>query len=133
MPVAEPYGIGVVVLILAVIPLMHAYKLKPIAVYFANVITTGAVEYVSALALVLVVGENRFWNYSDMEFNINGYTSLETAAVFAVLACLFVYYIYPFMENLFNKIGSKKLKILFWLALATYATDFAFRTVSGRL
>jgi uncharacterized membrane protein len=122
-PMAPPYGIGLVAVILITLPLIKYYKLNPAAVFLVNVFVTGAVEYFCALFIVMSQGYNRFWNYSTEPFNINGYTCLGVSVLFGILATLFIYYIYPLCERTLGRIKPKYLSVFFWVLLIIYVID----------
>lgn len=98
-PLAEPYGLGVVGVILFAVPFIEKYKPSVVASYILNVLVTAIAEYISAVALVLAFGRNNYWNYSEMPFNIQGYVCLETSMLFGIAATLFVYLVYPACER----------------------------------
>jgi len=55
IPLAPPYGIGVVAVILFSLPLAERYKLNPMAIFILNFIITGIVEYLCASFLVFLL------------------------------------------------------------------------------
>ena len=111
-PLAEPYGLGAVALIVIVIPMLQRYKLGLAATWALNTLVTAAVEYISAVALVIIFGHNTFWNYSIEPFNLNGYISLETSLFFGIVATLFVYFAYPACERLLAHMSRKQIGVV---------------------
>lgn len=125
VPLAAPYGMGVVTIILAVIPLMKRYHLQPISVFALSVVATSLVEYGSALFVVIFDGHNQFWNYSNLPYNINGYVALRSSVAFGVLAVIFIYCVYPYCEKHLRRIKDRHINILFWMLLIAYLVDLA--------
>jgi len=123
VPMAIPYGSGAVAVVLITITLMRHYKLNPVVVFAINVFVAGLVEYLCAVLIVFWDGANRFWDYSQHPFNINGYTCLESSLLLGIVATLFVYLIYPLMEKIFAKLKYRYLNIIFWVLLVVFVVD----------
>lgn len=123
MPLAAPYGFGVVGVILFVWPLMKHYKLHPLGVFVASVIVTSVIEYICAVIIVLFVGHNYFWNYTGQFLNINGYVCLQSGLLFGAGATIFLYFVYPYCEKVLNRFSQKQLSGLFWVLFVGYGVD----------
>ncbi|NCU30041.1 hypothetical protein EOM60_05590 [Candidatus Saccharibacteria bacterium] len=123
-PLAEPYGLGVIAVILLVEPIIRKYKLNVGKSYILSVVVTCLVEYISAIALVLVFGQNDFWDYSDQPFNIQGHVSLETSLLFGLLAMLFLKFVYPNTARKFDKMTNRQVKILALVLTILYSVLF---------
>lgn len=119
-PLAEPYGFGVVAVILFVVPFIEKNKLGLVLTYLLNVLATGLTEYICAVVLVLTSGRNKFWDYSGMPLNIQGYTCLEAYLVFGAIATMFVYLSYPACERVFNSLTRRRFQILFAVSSLLY-------------
>lgn len=123
IPLAAPYGLGAIAVILLVWPLIKARKVNPLTVFVLNIIITGTVEYICAAIVILIFGHLAFWNYSKLPFNINGYVCLESATLFSIMATLFLYFIYPFSERIIQSINRRTISITFWILFIAYITD----------
>jgi uncharacterized membrane protein len=133
IPLAAPYGFGAIAIILFIFPLIKKYKLTPASVFILNAIATSAVEYICAATLVLVVGKNTFWNYSNHFLNINGYVCLESALAFGIISTLYVYYLHPMLTNFLNKLNKKNYDIFFWTILVSYLIDLLYAGIRSHL
>ena len=51
------------------------------------------------------------WDYSNIPFNINGRTSLLHCIYWGIGGIIFIKYLYPYIENLTNRMNMKKLTI----------------------
>lgn len=109
IPLAGPYGLGVIAIIIFVVPLMTRYKLHPITVFTLNAITASVVEYLCALVVVAIYGRNQYWDYSNLPLNFQGYISLGSSLIFAILATFFIYYIYPYCEKFMRRIKNQQM------------------------
>lgn len=128
-PIAAPYGLGALVIILFVLPLMKKYKLNPLAVCVLNIFIAGLVEYVCAAVLVLIFGANHFWNYSNEMFNLNGFICLRNTLAFGILSTLYVYYLHPILLNFLRKLTAKNYNVLFWTMFLSYAIDLTYASL----
>jgi len=123
MPLAVPYGLGAIAVVMLTWPLMKTRKLRAPSVFALNVFTTGAIEYFCAILIVIFNGTNSYWNYSSQPFNLSGYTSLETSVLFGIAATVYLYYIYPFFKKLIDKLKKKHFNYIFWILFITYIAD----------
>lgn len=129
LPLAPPYGLGVVVVILFTYPLIKRHEFGPIEAFVLNVFICGIVEYLCAAFLVQFVGYNQFWDYSNQPFNINGYICLTNSLIFGFCVTIFIYYIYPFCHKAMNVLKTKQINNLFWLLLITYTIDLIWMNI----
>jgi uncharacterized membrane protein len=60
MPLAPPYGFGVVAVIIFVKPLIKKYNFNPLIIFGMCTTVSNMVEYLCATTLVLLVGYNNF-------------------------------------------------------------------------
>ena len=65
----------------------------------------------------------RWWDYSNMKFNINGRICLETLIPFGIIGVLVVKYISPFLINTVNSINFNVLVIINIIILSILITD----------
>jgi len=126
IPIAAPYGLGVIAIIWFVIPLMKKYKLNPVIVCILNMLVAGIVEYICAVVLTLIFGSNLFWNYSNEPFNLNGYICLRNTLGFGLLSTLYVYRLHPILINFLRKLTQRNYNVLFWTIFLSYVIDLAY-------
>lgn len=132
IPMAPPYGIGAIFVILIVVPLIKKYDLSPIGAFVLSCFITGVTEYLSAVTIIMVTGRNAFWDYSSLPFNLNGYIYLEGVLFFGLVATSFVYFAYPWLEKMFNKLKKRRLNTLFWVLFISYVADLSYLFLRGR-
>ncbi len=119
-PLAEPYGIGVIIIVTLIAPAINKFRPNLFKTYIICVLTTAIIEYICALVIVAAYGNNPFWSYSNEPFNIQGYICLENSLLFGVVATLFIYYGYPVMQKLFNGLTTKRLIVTASIAAIFY-------------
>jgi len=86
-PVIPIYGCGAMLMLLVAQPVIK----YPVAVFFAGLISCTILEYVTGY-LMEKIFKVRYWDYSDLRFNINGYVCLGTSLSWGALT-LFLNYI----------------------------------------
>lgn len=121
LPLALPYGLGVVPLILVTVPLIRRFKPSPLLVFVLNTILTGVVEYLSAAVVVALFGRNQFWDYSEDPYNLNGYVCLKSASAFGVAGTVFVYFLYPTCDRLLRRLSDRVITVLVGTMYVAYA------------
>lgn len=126
VPIAAPYGLGVIVIIWFIIPLIKKYHLNPVFVCLLNVIVAGAVEYICAAVLTLIFGRNLFWDYSNEPFNLSGFICLRNTVAFGLLSTLYVYRLHPILLNFLKRLTKKNYDVLFWAIFLSYAIDLTY-------
>lgn len=129
LPLAPPYGLGVVAVIVFTYPLIKRRELGPMEAFIVNVFISGIVEYACAAFLVFAVGYNQFWDYSNQPFNINGYICLENSLLFGFGVTLFLYYIYPFYIKNIKKLRFEQMDTLFWMLFISYGIDLIYLNI----
>lgn len=83
-PVCPIYGFGVVTVIMLLSPIADNMGI----LFVGSVILTGVIEYITGFLLEKFFHE-KWWDYSDVPFNINGYICPKFLLLWGV-ACIFV-------------------------------------------
>lgn len=123
LPLAPPYGLGVIMAILVIKPLMKRLKLKPLTTFVFCCLESGLVEYFCATIIVFFAGSNKFWNYSNQPFNINGYVCLKNIIIFGILNTFFLYFVYPFCQKIIERLRQHQISVIFWILFVSYTLD----------
>lgn len=101
-PVCCIYGVGAVIMILG----LQYFKKNNYSLFFGGFIIGSIVEYVISL-----VGEFIFhikwWDYSNMPFNINGRICIAFSFFWGILAIYLMSYLNPKIDELIDKIKTK--------------------------
>lgn len=93
-PICPIYGFGVV----SVIWLLSPYKSKLFMLYITSIIVVTALEWVTGLVLEKIF-HNKWWDYSDMPLNLNGYVCLLFSLIWGVACVLIVKWIHPLIAR----------------------------------
>lgn len=106
-PVCPIYGCGAVLITL----LLNRYQEDPVTLFLMSVIICSILEYFTSYIMEKIF-KNRWWDYSQRKYNINGRICLECAIPFGIGAVIMFYGINPILINLYSKIPILVLEII---------------------
>ena len=101
------YGIGAAIMI----PGLQPFKKSNWAVFFVGAVEGSVIEYVISW-IGEVIFQIKWWDYSNMPFNINGRITLTYTVFWGLLALCLVRFINPYIETGINKLPKKWFNIL---------------------
>lgn len=96
-PCCPIYGLGVLLIIL----LLRKYQKYPLALFTMAIIICSLLEYITSW-LMEIIFKNRWWDYSDKKFNINGRICLETMIPFGIIGTFVFYILNPTITKLIS-------------------------------
>ena len=111
-PVIPVYGLGAVLILFCLL----RYYADPVVVFVFGIIITSALEYFTSFLLEKIF-HNKWWDYSDRKYNINGRICLQNSFAFGILSLLIIYVIAPGFYFLFSLFSFKV-----WVTLAIIFT-----------
>lgn len=94
-PYCPIYGIGIILILF----LLKRYQNDIIILFIMSIIICSLLEYLTSLIMELIF-KNRWWDYSNMKFNINGRICLEYMIPFGIAGTFTFYIINPFINKL---------------------------------
>ncbi len=101
-PFCAIYGVGAIIMI----PLLQRFKKNNYTLFFGGFVIGSIVEY-----LISLVGEVIFhikwWDYSDMAFNIGGRICIAFSFFWGILAIYLMSHFNPIIDKLIDKIKEK--------------------------
>lgn len=113
-PLCPVYGLGA----LAIVYLPPAVRSNPVLLFFGGALAATAVEYAMDWFNETALGV-RFWNYSDLPWNLNGRVSLLFSGFWGLLAISLVVWVHPPILRLISAIPTG----LFLPVLLLFLTD----------
>ncbi len=118
-PVTPIYGFGMIILIFVLDPFME----NSILLFIGSFLLTSLLEFLTGFVLEKLF-DTKWWDYSDLPFNIKGYISLSFSLVWG-LAAVFVLNIvhpsiYKFISIFDNTIGNILLSLLLFYFLIDF-------------
>lgn len=117
-PICPIYGFGGV----AIYTLLNKYMKDPIILFLMSVIICSVLEYFTSYIMEKIF-KNRWWDYSDMKYNINGRICLECAIPFGFGACFLMYIVNPLLSTIFNSISINVWKVILIVLLLILLVD----------
>ena len=94
-PICPVYGIGVTL----VVHFLSPYRSNLIILYITGTILVTALEWLTGFILERVF-HNKWWDYSNMPLNLNGYVCLLFSLIWGVACVLIVDFIHPVIHKL---------------------------------
>lgn len=119
-PYCPIYGIGM----LGVIVCLYPIKENVILLFFGAMVLTSLIEYLTGLILEKVF-HNKWWDYSDMPFNIQGYICLMFSVIWGFACTFVVKIIHPAIYKLILLIPQMVSKVCIILLMVLFAVDIA--------
>lgn len=125
-PVCPIYGFGMIIVLFAITPLQHSILL----LYIGGVILPSALELVGGWALYKLY-HTRWWDYSDLPFNIGGYICLEFCLLWGVGTLVVMRIVHPVVADLVDLIPPFVGVILMCFLYAVYAVDVVATAIAA--
>ncbi len=117
-PVCPVYGFGVLIVIYMLTPL----KDNLVILFFGSVFLTSALEWITGWVLEKIF-HNKWWDYSDLPFNLSGYICLKFSLMWGFACLLIMDVIHPVIYDLINLIDIRISKVIISMMLAGIAVD----------
>lgn len=112
------YGIGC----LLMVGLKKAVGNRPVLYFVLSTAACGLAEYFTSWLMELIYNM-RWWDYSDLPFNLNGRIFLGGLLGFGAAGCVFVYILLPALAKKYNNISTHTKEILAFIFILTFAAD----------
>ena len=120
------WGFGCVLLTI----LLHNMEGKrDLAIFTVGTFAGGIYEYICSLIVEGLFGV-RFWDYSDIPFNIDGRVNLLFCFSWGLIAVVWVQNIYPFLSQKIERIPMRYGKVLTWILSVFIVFDMAISGLS---
>ena len=117
-PYCPIYGAGCIFLVL----LLSKYSDDVLVLFALSILICSVLEYVTSW-LMEKIFKLRWWDYSNMKFNINGRICLETMIPFGIFGTIVVKYVNPFLVNIINSINPSTLNIIVIIVMRLFVID----------
>lgn len=117
-PYCPIYGTGVVLITL----LLSKYTDDIPVLFLLSMTLCGILEYLTSYIMEKVF-KARWWDYSNMKFNINGRICLETLVLFGLAGVFILHYFNPVLMFVITKIPEIALHILSAILLILFLVD----------
>lgn len=118
-PYCPIYGCCALFMIL----ILNKYINDPLALFIFIMTSTAFFEYLTSFIMEKIFNV-RWWDYSNLPFNIEGRICLIVILGFGILGFLLMYVIHPALYNIVTKIDKDILTILSLLLLVIFIIDY---------
>ena len=118
-PYLPIYGFNAVIIILY----LNQYKDNPLTVFLLAIFICSFFEYITSY-LMEKIFKARWWDYSNLKFNLNGRICLKNSLLFGALSILLIYLINPLIIKLMKNMNETWLLIIIITCLIIFIIDF---------
>ncbi len=118
-PVCPIYGVGMLIVVLCLWNLRD----RPLLLFLGSALLTTALEFVTGFVLERFF-HDKWWDYSDMPFNIKGYVCLKFTILWGLAASFIIGAIHRFIYMLIEKTPFALGVILLAVFSAAFIADF---------
>lgn len=118
-PVCPIYGVGMLIVVLCLWNLRD----RPLLLFLGSALLTTALEFVTGFVLERFF-HDKWWDYSDMPFNIKGYVCLKFTILWGLAASFIIGAIHRFIYMLIEKTPFALGVILLAIFSAAFIADF---------
>lgn len=115
------YGTGAVMLEI----LFHKWRDRPVLIFVSSMLLCTVLEYLSGWYLELTWGV-KWWDYSDMPWNLHGRICVLSSALFGLGGMLLVWVVSPLFSSLYRRVPVRVRIGLGVLILCLFAADAAY-------
>ena len=123
-PVIPIYGLGAVLILFC---LLRYYE-DPVVVFVFGVIITSALEYFTSFLLEKIF-HNKWWDYSNRKYNLNGRICLQNSFAFGILSLVIIYIVTPGFYLLFSLFSFKVWTILSIIFTIIFILDVTYSVI----
>lgn len=106
-PICPIYGFGGVIVLL----FLQQYSDDPLIFFIMSIVVASILEYFTSYFMEKIF-KNRWWDYSNKKFNINGRICLECAIPFGIIAVVISYGLNPILISTYSKVPLLPIKII---------------------
>ncbi len=123
-PYCPIYGVGA----LFILFFLLRFKKDPILVYVLGAILTSALEYITSFLLEKIF-HNKWWDYSNEKFNLNGRVYLFNSLLFGFGSLVIIYAGNDFINTLLNMLSFTTMNILAYGLLVLFSIDVIYSCI----
>lgn len=122
-PYCPIYGVGAI----SILILLRSYYEDPIVLFILGTIICSTIEYITSYLLEKIF-HNKWWDYKNRKYNINGRVCLINSLLFGVASLVVVYVFYPIASFLLKSINHNLLLLLSLLLFIEFVIDLIYST-----
>lgn len=119
-PFCPIYAVGALVMVL----MMQRLPANPFLVFIFGLLSTSVLEYLTGW-LLEVIFQTKWWDYSEVRFNLQGRVCLKNSIYFGLLSVALMFFIHPTIQRLVGMLPASLLTFTAYGYLAYFAIDFS--------
>ena len=124
-PYCPIYGFGALLIVL----FLGKLSFSPVLVFLMTVFVCGALEYFASWIMEKIF-KARWWDYSNVKFNLNGRICLKNLIAFGVMGLAVIYIINPNLEIWIDYfINKENLRVFAFVLWTVFIMDFVVSTI----
>lgn len=123
-PICPIYGFGVLIVTVALEPIANNIPL----LFVGSVVFTSLLEFITGFVLERLFHE-KWWDYSNVRFNIKGYICPQFSLLWGVAATLIVLFLHPSVMWLVGRIPVNIGIVLICVLSAAFIADLVFTLI----
>ncbi len=118
-PYIPIYGNGAMIVSLA---LLHVKK-DSFIIFLVGLLLCSFLEYITSFVMEKVF-HNRWWDYSERKYNLNGRVCLQNSVLFGLGSVAIIYIFNPLFNKLYNLLNDKAVLYIALILFIIMLTDF---------
>lgn len=124
-PYCPIYGFGALI----VIYLLSFFTSSPLKVFLLGIFSTTILEYITSFILEKMFNA-KWWDYSNMKFNINGRVCLLNSLEFGILGLILTYGIHPIFSTIISQLPKDLIQLISTALLIIMSIDTCSTIIS---
>ena len=120
-PYCPIYGFGA----LASIYFLNKYYNDPLIIFTLGMLLFSVIEYISSYLMEKLFND-KWWDYSNNKYNINGRVCLKNSILFGIGGLGVIYIFYPFIKRFMYNANTISLKIVTFVLFLLFFIDLVF-------
>lgn len=124
-PYCPIYGFGA----LASILLLNKYYNDPLIIFTLGMILFSIIEYIASYLMEKLFND-KWWDYSNQKYNINGRVCLKNSILFGIGGLGVIYVFYPIVKKLMYNSNILPLNIITIILIILFLIDVIFTIIN---
>ncbi len=118
-PYLPVYGFGSIFILL----FLKRFKAHPVVIFVGTIFISGVLEYATGYVM-LKVWDKRWWDYTGLFMDLDGFVCLRSVLSFAIMAIFLVYLLEPLVRQAELKINSKVFTAICGIIIGVMSIDY---------
>lgn len=112
------YGFGCLIIVF----FLDSFRENPFILFVMATLICSLLEYVTSYIMERIF-KTRWWDYSEMKFNLNGRICLRNMLLFGILALIMSYIVNPFVMSILSKVNTTLVRVVTIIFFVLFVVD----------